>query len=273
MLTLLISLAVTLAVGVVSLGIGPSYRGLGLPTSAVVLMMIAAFFITHIAISLTLRKKTKKINMKLQELMLEIQQKLQGMQNRMMHRPTGSPKQMMQILEREQQAGLERMLAALDLFKPLYPWSFFLKRQVNTMKMAFLFQQKKFDEVDKLIPHCMFFDPQSVTIRLVRMYKNNDPKLDKFFLSRCRRFKGDNAVIPYAAYSWMKVKQDRIEEAIAALTEARKQTSNEVLERNREMLMNGKIKQFSNSQLAEAWYSLMLEEPKMPRVQQSVRYR
>jgi len=265
MLTLLISLAAALLVGVVS------YRGL--PTSAVITMMIAVFLIVHLAISLILRMQSKKINTKLQALMLEIQQKIQGMQNRMMHRPTGSPKQMMQILEREQQAGLDRMIQALDLFKPLYPWSFLMKRQVNTMKMAFLFQQKKFDEVDKLIPHCMFLDAQSVTIKMVRMYKNNDPKLDKFFKSRCRRFKGDNAVLPYAAYSWMLVKQDRIDEAIAALTDAHKQTSNEVLEKNRELLLNGKVKQFSNAPLAEAWYALLLEEPKMPRIQQSVRYR
>ena len=66
---------------------------------------------------------------------------------------------------------------------------------------------------------------------------------------------------------------DRIEDAIAALTDARKQTSNEVLEKNRELLLNGKVKQFSNAPLAEAWYALMLEEPKMPRIQQSVRYR
>ena len=265
MLTLLISLCAALLTGFAS------YRGL--PTSAVITMMIAVFLIVHLAISLILRMQSKKINTKLQALMLEIQQKLQGMQNRMMHRPVGSPKQMMQILEREQQAGLDRMIEALDLFKPLYPWSFLMKRQVNTMKMAFLFQQKKFDEVDKLIPHCMFFDAQSITIKLVRMYKNNDPKLDKFFKSRCRRFKGDNAVLPYAAYSWMLVKQDRIDDAIAALTEAHKQTSNEVLVKNREMLLNGKVKQFSNAPLADAWYLLMLEEPKIPRVQQSVRYR
>ena len=265
MLTLLISLIASLLVGAVSRS--------GLPTAAVVTMMIAVFLTVHLAISLILRMQSKKINAKLQARMLEIQQKLQGMQNRMMHRPTGSPKQMMQILEREQQAGIDSMIQALDLFKPLYPWSFLMKRQVNTMKMAFLFQQKKFDEVDKLIPHCMFFDAQSVTIKLVRMYKNNDPKLDKFFKARCRRFKGDNAVIPYATYSWILVKQDRIDDAIAALTEAHKQTSNEVLEKNRELLLNGKVKQFSNAQLAEAWYALQLEEPKMPRIQQSVRYR
>ena len=265
MLTLLISLITSLLVGAVS------YKGL--PTSAVVVMMIAVFLIVHLVISLLLRMQSKKINEKLQALMLEIQQKIQGMQNRMMHRPTGSPKQMMQILEREQQAGLDRMIEALDLYKPLFKWSFLMKRQVNTMKMAFLFQQKKFDEVDALLPKCMFLDPQSVTIKLVRMYKNNDPKLDKFFKTRVRRFKGDNAVIPYAAYSWMLVKQNRVEDAIAALTDARKQTSNEVLEKNREFLLNGKVKQFSNAPLAEAWYALMLEEPKMPRIQQNVRYR
>ncbi|MBR4254631.1 MAG: hypothetical protein IKQ16_06030 [Lentisphaeria bacterium] len=265
MLTFLIALITALLVFAVS------YRGL--PLSAVFTMTILVFFIVYLAIWFLLRMQSKKINTKLQELMLEIQQKIQGMQNRMMHRPTGSPKQMMQILEREQQAGLDRMIEALDLYKPLYKWSFLMKRQVNTMKMAFLFQQKKFDEVDKLLPKCLFFDAQSVAIKMVRMYKNNDPKLDKFFKMRARRFKGDNAVIPYAAYSWMLVKQNRIEDAIAALTDARKQTSNEVLEKNREFLLNGKVKQFSNAPLAEAWYALMLEEPKMPRIQQSVRYR
>ena len=268
MLTLLTTLAAALLLGFL-----PAKYAFHFGTSASVAMALTVLVIAYAVILVLLRLKSKKINMKLQELMLEIQQKIQGMQNRMMHRPTGSPKQMMQILEREQQAGLERMIAALDLFKPLYPWSFLMKRQVNTMKMAFLFQQKKFDEVDKLIPHCMFFDAQSVSIRLARMYKNNDPKLDKFFKSRGRRFKGDNAVIPFATYSWILVKQDRVEDAIAALTDARKLTSNEVLEKNRELLLNGKVKQFSNAPLAEAWYALMLEEPKMPRIQQSVRYR
>ncbi len=265
MLTLLISLLAAFLVGAVSYS--------GLPTSAVIVMMTLVFLICHVAISLVLRVQSKKINAKLQAMMLEIQQKLMGMQNRMMHRPMGSPKQMMQMLEREQNAGLERMIAALDMYKPLYKWSFLMKRQVNTMKMAFLFQQKKFDEVDKLLPHCLIFDAQSVTIKMVRMFKNNDPKLDKFFRRRGRRFKGNNAVIPYAAYSWMLVKQDRIEDAIATLTEARKQTSNEILERNREMLLNGKVKQFSNAPLAETWYALQLEEPKQPKVQQAVRYR
>ena len=74
MLTLLIALITSLLVGAVS------YRGL--PTSAVVVMMIAVFLIVHLVISLLLRVQSKKINEKLQALMLEIQQKIQGMQNR-----------------------------------------------------------------------------------------------------------------------------------------------------------------------------------------------
>ena len=112
MLTLLISLLAAFLVGVVS------YRGL--PPSAVIVMTTLVFLICHLAISLVLRMQSKKINAKLQAMMLEIQQKLMGMQNRMMHRPMGSPKQMMQMLEREQNAGLERMIAALDMYKPLY---------------------------------------------------------------------------------------------------------------------------------------------------------
>ena len=94
MLTLLIALITSLLVGAVT------YRGL--PTSAVIVMMIVVFLLVHLVISLLLRMQSKKMNAKLQAMMLEIQQKIQGMQNRMMHRPAGSPKQMMQILEREQ---------------------------------------------------------------------------------------------------------------------------------------------------------------------------
>ena len=66
MLTLLIALITSLLVGAVS------YRGL--PTSAVVVMMTVVFIVVHLVISLLLRVQSKKINTKLQALMLEIQQ-------------------------------------------------------------------------------------------------------------------------------------------------------------------------------------------------------
>ena len=48
---------------------------------------------------------------------------------------------------------------------------------------------------------------------------------------------------------------------------------NPVIIKNWEMLVNGKIKHFSNSQIGDMWYALQLEKPKMQKVQQQMRYR
>ena len=105
------------------------------------------------------------------------------------------------------------------------------------------------------------------------MYKHKDPKIDKFFRWKCSRLKADAAVLPFALYSWILVKENRIDDAIKVLNDAKAKTSNETLARNREALQNGKIKQFSNAPLGEIWYALMLEEPKMQKIQQQIRYR
>ncbi len=267
MLTLICSIIVAALVGAVTYKV--------LPVSALVILLTLVILLCHVLATFLLRMYAKKVNLKMQGMMMEIQQKLQGMQNRMMHRPTGTPKQMMQQIEREQNAGIERMIEALELFKPLYPWSFFMKRQVNTMRMAFLFQQKKFDEVDALLPKCLIMDVQSVCIKLVRMYKNNDAGLDKFFKKKTRHIRANAGnTLLYAAYSWMLVQQERYEDAIKVLQDAKVKTcGNEVLSRNLDLLANRKFKQFSNNALAEQWYALMLEEPRQMRVQQQMRYR
>lgn len=104
------------------------------------------------------------------------------------------------------------------------------------------------------------------------MYKRNEEGIDKFFNKKAARFKGEQALLPYALYSWILVKQERIDDAIKVLNQAKIKTSdNEVIVKNWEMLVNNKVKHFSNSLLGEQWYSLMLEEPKMPK--QQIRYR
>ena len=119
---------------------------------------------------------------------------------------------------------------------------------------------------------CLFIEPQSVCVKMARMYKRNDEGIDKFFKKKAARFKGEQALLPYALYSWILVKQERIDEAIKILNQAKIKTSdNEVIVKNWELLVNNKVKHFSNSLLGEQWYSLMLEEPKMPK--QQVRYR
>lgn len=229
---------------------------------------VLIFVAVQILAALLLRKFTNKINVALQNIMTETQKRIQTMQNRFMQRPLAQA-QMMRELEKEQFNGIDRLLEELRRFRKLYPWNFLLKKQVNTMRMMFFYQRKKMDEVDALMPHCLFLDAQSTAMKLARMYVHKDPALDRFFKRKCRRKKGDDALLLYSVYAWILVKQNRIDEARKILEEAKAKTSdNPVIIHNWEMLANNKVKHFSNSQLGDVWYALRLETPKIPRVQQ-----
>ncbi len=238
-------------------------------------LTLLVFLLCQIAISLILRKISGKINLILQGIMQETQKKIMAKQNQFMRRPLGQD-QMLRELEREQNAGIDRMLEALSLFKPLYLWNFMMKRQVSTMQMMFLYQKRKFDEVDALLPKCILMDAQSIAMKLARMYENkaDDKELDKFYKKKCRRFKGNECALLASVYAWILVKRERIDAAVQALADAKLRSGdNAVIIKNWEMLVNGKIKHFSNSQLGDMWYALYLEKPKMQRVQQQMRYR
>lgn len=239
-----------------------------------VIFAVVSMFLFQLGVMLILRRVSARINARLQALMAETQEKLRAMQMRFMRHPGGSQKMMIQAMEREQNEGLQKMIDALALYKPLYLWNILMKKQVNTMKMLFLFQMKRFDEADALMDKCLFMDVQSVCVKMARMYKKNQDGIDKFFKKKASRFKGQDSLLPFSLYAWILVRQDRIDEAVKVLAQAKIKTNdNEVVVKNWEMLVNGKIKHFSNSQLGEAWYALMLEEPKMPRAQQQIRYR
>ena len=236
---------------------------------------LAALMLVQLGMSLILRAMSKKINLVLQNIMQDTQAKIQMLQNQFARRPL-SQKDMMKALEREQYSGIDRMIEALKLYEPLCRWNFMMKKQVATMKMIFLFQKKKFDEADKLMPGCVFFDSQSVSMKMARMYMTGATDIDKFFKKRAARLKADDAVLPYSLYAWILVKQEKYEEAIKVLSDAKKKSSNEVIAKNLDTLLNQKYKHFSNSRLGDAWYSLYLEEPKMPKMQQQqqqMRYR
>ena len=132
---------------------------------------------------------------------------------------------------------------------------------------------KRFDDVDAIMPKCLFLEPQAVCMKMVRLYKKNDPAIDKFFRKKGATLKKDNCVLPALLYAWILLKQGKNDDAFTVLTNAKKKSENPVLVANWEALANGKIKQFSNAGLGEAWYALGLEMPKMQRVQQQPQYR
>ncbi len=77
-----------------------------------------------------------------------------------------------------------------------------------------------------------------------------------------KRFKGDKTTLIYALYSWILVKENKLEEAVVVLDEGKKKTENDVLKANWEHVVNNRIKRFSNAGLGDNWYVLALEDIK-----------
>ncbi len=231
---------------------------------------VLGFFIFQITLGLVMRKKMMVINTKIQDIMQRgqgvVQRKMQAFQSK----PIGNMKTMQGIMEKEQAKFINEALVATDELEPFCKWSPMLKKQIATMKMQFYYQLKDYKKVDELIPKAMYFDVTTACIKMIRLFKNEKlDELKKVFGKFSKKFKSDETVMVYALYSWILVKKLRdIDAAVEVLVEGKKKTSDEHLSRNLDALINGKVKQFSNAQLGDAWYGLQLEEPKMQKQRQ-----
>ena len=103
MLTLLCALAAGIIVG-----LGTIY-GFHLTPSWGTFFGVLALLIVQVTVSLIVRRRTTKINLQIQGIMLEVQKKLESKQQQFMRRPL-DPKLMMQQFTKEQNAGLERAI-------------------------------------------------------------------------------------------------------------------------------------------------------------------
>ncbi|MBE6406459.1 MAG: hypothetical protein E7040_10630 [Lentisphaerae bacterium] len=239
----------------------------------VVVLGVLGFVTVQIIVALVLRFKMNKINGALQQVMLETQKTLERKQQMFIRQRNTNQTMLRMQLEAEQKKGIEAALEVIEQFRPLCLWNLMIKKQMTTMKMAFNYQMRNWQEVDKLLPGCTFLDPQTVCMKLARMYKNKDEGLDKYYKKGTRLLRKESLILPAATYSWILLKQDRKEDALRVLNNTLKKTESAILTQNRDAIVNNKLKQFSNAELAESWYVLALEEPKMQKVQQKVVYR
>ena len=232
---------------------------------------VAAVLITQMIIALIVRLKTGKIQKEIEAVMQEAQAKANRMMVQFERRPPGSLKVAQQQLEKVQTDAVRKTLELCDRYKPFYKWNMMLPRQINTMKVQLYYQLREFGKVDELLDKALLFDTRSKLIKLVRLYKKNDPALDKFFKSKFIRLKGEDGAFAACVYAWMKVKQEKYDDAVAALVQAKKLSDNEVLLDNYDKLANQKYKHFSNAGFGDLWYSLYLEEPKVKMQRQQQR--
>ena len=104
-----------------------------------------------------------------------------------------------------------------------------------------------------------------VAMKIARLQMLDRPieEIRKVYEKGVRRLKYNQNVLLAACYSWILVKRELVDEAFKVLTEALRNSDNETLRQNHEILMNNRVAHFSNSGLGDMWYSLMLEEPKV----------
>ena len=255
MLTIIIAVVAGAAVGLTSAHFwGPFW---GITFGAVAIIGV------QLLLGLWIRKKINVINGGIQEVLLEAQKQLGKKVRIFQQKPQGNAKAMQKLLEKDQEGYLRQVLDEIDKMAPYCLWNVLLKKQMNTMKMIYLYQLKEFKKVDELMPGVMFFDYRAVSMKLARMYKNNEAGIDKFFRKKVKKFKGENAVLVYATYAWILMKTDKVDEATKVMIEAKNKTSNPVIIDNWEALVNGNPKKFSNAPLGDDWYALYLEEPKI----------
>ena len=240
---------------------GAFFLGWGVVWSIVCGVLTAV--IGWIILGLSLRRAIMGKQMKTQQIVEAGQVKANRQIEMFSRRPQSSMNGIRPVIEKIQRDSTLEALAATDDFAPLFKWSPMLKKQVVSMKVQLYFQLRDNKKVDELLPGALMLDPQTVAIKLVRMYRNDDAKIDSFFKTAINRFRGDSRAFVACVYAWIKLKKDDSKKALDALLNAKKLSDHQVLLENIDHLVNGKVKHFSNSGFNEMWYSLMLEEPKV----------
>lgn len=238
----------------------------GLSAQWCIAIGIIIFILLQVGCGLFVRKVIKRKVAEIQDMISGGQQKLNKKIQFFQNKPQGGVKSMQKLLEKDQHVFIKQALEATKTFDKLYSWNVLLRKQVNTMKMQFYYQLKDFAKVDELMKKCFTVDSMSISMKMARMYKLGDAGYKKLFYKKAKKYKDEQAVILYALYSWILVKNGEKEEAIKVLEQGKKKTSNEVLTKNWECLVNGKDSKFSNADIGDSWYALYLEEVKVPKV-------
>jgi len=257
MLTLLLSL-----LGMVGLWAGLHY-GVHLGAWSVVLSMllgIGAYIGTMLLIRRRIGALMAAIQARITDKNAALMRKYQHLGSR-----GGDARRLMDLARRDQEAILSEALDSTRRMEPYCRWTLLLDRQINAIRVQFLYQLRKFEEVDRLLPKTMFTDPVLCCMKMCRQYKHGEAEaLQKTYDKYRKKFKFDATLI-YATYAWMLLRKKEVERARQVLLDGKKATENEILEKNWEHVTNDRLSQFSNAGLGESWYALLLEEPKQPK--------
>jgi hypothetical protein len=240
------------------------HHGLGVgPGWSITLALLLGVGI-HVGVMLLIRRRIGSLMADVQTRMTErnngLKRKYQQLGSR-----GGNFKQLMDQASRDQAAILAEALEATRPMDVYCKWNLLLDRQINAIRVQFLYPMKKFEEVDRILPKTMLTEPLLCCMKMCRHYqRGQEDELRKTYNKYRKRFKHDSPLI-YATYAWMLLRKKKTDEALKVLLDGKTATDDETLAANWEHVANNKAHLFSNAAFGEPWYALLLEEPKQPR--------
>jgi hypothetical protein len=259
----MITFAIALTVGAgVGLALGFSNTcGYGWSTFFGVL----AFGVTQGVGGFLVQRKGNAAMARIQAILQSGQKQMQAKIARWQMRPPGSIQAAQKEIADDTRVFVKEALAETEALRKYRLGVPMIERQMATAQLQLNWMIRDFKAVDRLMPKAMFLDPSTVAIKLAREQMLDAPieQMEKTYAKGVRRLRYNQNVLLAAAWSWILVKRGKVDEAFKALTEALKNSDNEVLKRNHECLMNNRVAHFNNSGLGDQWYSLLLEEPKV----------
>jgi len=247
-----------------------------LDTLWVVLSGVGGYLLSSLLIGLVVRKRLSSLQNEMQEMMQVAQARISRSIQEAQNKPGANPGSLQKQIERKQSDLLKKALTHTERFEPYQKWAPTLGRQIATMRLQFLYQLGRMEEVDELLAighplrKPMLMEPTLVAMKMARAYKRDDiDTVEKIFKKHSRWIRGDRGSLLYALMAWVWVKQGKTDEAQSLLMKAKEKTGNETLARNWEHLANQRVKKFSNAGLGEEWFALQLERPPKPKVQRA----
>jgi hypothetical protein len=235
---------------------------------------IAGLLLAHFGIGFIVRKKMTAVQGEMQEKLVNGQKQMNRKIQIFQTKPGGNIKQIQRQLEGDQRALISEALVFVDRFEPFKKWSLLMGRQIATMRMQFLYQLKKFEEVDRLLATRGLFkgplmmEPMTIAMKMARQFKNGDlAGAEKTFKRHIKWMRGNRGTLLFGLMTWIYMQQGESEKARQLLVKAKEITADQTFSHNWEMLSNNKESAFSNAGLGEEWYGLYLETPPMPKQQ------
>ncbi|MGA0332511.1 MAG: hypothetical protein ACO3NW_00985 [Kiritimatiellia bacterium] len=233
---------------------------------------IAAFLLSMFLTGSIVRRKVSGVQEELQAIMTRGQNRINRKVQQFQSRPGGNPTQIQRELEAEQKNMITQALEFLPKLEPFKKWNLLMARQIDTMRLQFLYQLRDMEAVDRLLARRspfsgpLFSEPILVGMKMARQYENKEfAAAEKSFKKHIKWFRKDRGSLLYALMAWIYVKNGQNDEARKLLLKGKEVTGNSVLARNWEQLANDNPKKFSNAGLGEEWFGLYLEKPPAPK--------